>query len=106
MQFFSCCIPPLDEESTLSATKDKDTCNQDLPPLITNLQQDNLQDDNFCDIQDNFKLQYTPANIKHLEIVTTNQAISPLWFQHRRGRITGTKAHDVQVKSDSTDPIN
>uniref|UniRef100_A0A3Q1EA30 YqaJ viral recombinase domain-containing protein n=1 Tax=Acanthochromis polyacanthus TaxID=80966 RepID=A0A3Q1EA30_9TELE len=33
-------------------------------------------------------------------------AISPLWYEHRKGRITGTKAHDIYVLKDKTDPKN
>ncbi|WAR26954.1 ING4-like protein [Mya arenaria] len=37
---------------------------------------------------------------------TKGQNISPLWYNHRKGRITATKAHDVLTLKDSTCPDN
>jgi hypothetical protein len=39
-----------------------------------------------------------------LEGATKGQSVSPLWFEHRKGRITGTKAHDVLIWKGKGDP--
>ncbi|CAC5384490.1 unnamed protein product [Mytilus coruscus] len=39
---------------------------------------------------------------ENLEVATRNQAISSLWYQHRMGRITTSKAHDVLVRKSTT----
>jgi hypothetical protein len=44
--------------------------------------------------------------ISNLFKMTKNQNVSPLWYEHRKGRITGTKAHDVLVRRASTPPEN
>ena len=45
---------------------------------------------------------YEIAHIANLENVTRNQAISPIWYEHRKGRITGTTSHDVLIRKEST----
>ena len=48
----------------------------------------------------------TEEQIDNLFQRTKSQNISELWFEHGKGRITGTKAHDVLVRRDSTPPDN
>ena len=35
---------------------------------------------------------------------TKTQNISKLWYDHRKGRVTGTKAHDILVRKETTPP--
>ena len=37
---------------------------------------------------------------------TKTQNISELWYDHRKGRVTGTKAHDILVRKETTPPDN
>ena len=58
---------------------------------------------------DTFDITEKCSNIfqaDNLEAITRNQAISNLWHQHRMGRVTGTKAHDVLTRRDTTIPDN
>ena len=38
----------------------------------------------------------------NLEVATRDQTVSQLWFDYRKGRVMGTKAHDVLVRRDTT----
>ncbi|XP_071119026.1 uncharacterized protein [Haliotis cracherodii] len=99
-------IPPLDEEETDSADEDEDM--ESFPPSLTSLCHDLATDEDLVSICEKKWNDYNcePAQIQNLEEVTRNQAISPLWYEHRKGRITGTKAHDILVMKDTTDPTN
>ena len=47
-------------------------------------------------------LQCSQEHCNHLEEATRNQAVSQLWYNHRKGRVAGTKAHDVLVRRQTT----
>lgn len=106
--FFSL-IPKLDPEETDSASEDEDESN--LPKPLTALYSDeyatltNHQLKEKCS-QISKELQVTPEQCKELEQVTRNQSICPLWFEHRKGRITASKAHSVLKRRESTPPEN
>lgn len=48
----------------------------------------------------------TQDQIVELEKLTRDQAICPLWFEHRRGRITGSIAHELFRRKATTSPEN
>jgi len=48
----------------------------------------------------------TQDQIVELEKLTRDQAICPLWFEHRRGRITGSIAHELFRRKATTPPEN
>ncbi|XP_067655510.1 uncharacterized protein [Haliotis asinina] len=104
--FFKC-IPALDDEETDSAEEDGETYL--FPPTMTSLVcEDSITEK---DLESVCKEQWQAylcdsTQINNLEEATKNQAISPLWFEHRKGRITGTKAHDILVMKKTTDPKN
>lgn len=41
-----------------------------------------------------------------LENSTRSQSVCPRWYEHRKGRITASKAHDMYVHKDATPPEN
>ena len=93
--FFSL-IPKLDPEETDSASEDEDEPTH-LDPITclysqtyASLAADELQKKG-ADLIAN--LNYTSGQRENLELVTRNQSISPLWYEHRKGRITASKAH-------------
>ena len=47
-------------------------------------------------------LQCSQEQCNNLEEATRNQAVSQLWYNQRKGRVTGTKAHDVLVMRQTT----
>ncbi|VDI16885.1 Hypothetical predicted protein [Mytilus galloprovincialis] len=78
------------------------------PKLLTTFQ-DNDTDPNDLDLKCKFLFEtyscssYQSAN---LEVATRNQSVSPLWFQHRMGRVTASKAHDVLTRQATTPSAN
>lgn len=77
------------------------------PKLLTSLHQDPepTDIDSHClEISDSYKV--SPNQSNNLEVATRNQSISPLWYQHRMGRVTASKAHDVMTQKPSTPPDN
>ncbi|XP_067678814.1 uncharacterized protein [Haliotis asinina] len=100
---------PLDEEETDSADEDENM--QSFPPALTSLECNADEMKNADSLVSHCEKKWNqyhcePAQIHNLEEVTRNQAISPLWYEHRKGRITGTKAHSILVMKDNTDPAN
>ena len=106
---FSDTIPKLDPEETDTASENEDELQ--LPKPITSLfNEENLML-NPRELKDKCsetmaQLNYTKEQIENLEKKTRNQAISSLWYGHRKGRITASMAHKVLVKKDSTAPNN
>ncbi|XP_061703411.1 uncharacterized protein LOC133515122 [Syngnathoides biaculeatus] len=100
-------IPSLDDEETDTAEEEEET--RSLPPTITSLiSEDDITEDNItsvCEQQWN-SYKCTEDQIINLEIVTKDQAVSPIWYEHRKGRITGSKAHDILVMKATSDPKN
>ena len=47
-------------------------------------------------------LQCSQEQCNNLKEATTNQAVSQLWYNHQKGRVTCTKAHDVLVRRQTT----
>jgi hypothetical protein len=48
----------------------------------------------------------TDKQSRNLEKATRDQSISTLWYQHRNGRITASKGHDVLTLSPTTSQQN
>ena len=106
--FFSL-IPKLDPEETDSASEDEDESN--LPQPLTALYSEEYATLTKHQLKEKCsqlakELQVTPEQCKELEKVTRNQSICPLWFEHRKGRITASKAHRVLKRKESTPPDN
>ena len=106
--FFSL-IPKLDPEETDSASEDEDESN--LPQPLTALYSDEYATLTKHQLKEKCsqlakELQVTPEQCKELEEVTRNQSICPLWFEHRKERITASKAHSVLKGKESTPPDN
>ncbi|CAG2215690.1 unnamed protein product [Mytilus edulis] len=82
------------------------TYTEKYPKLLQSLQDPDISDiniDSHCkDIFSGYLCSDYQAT--NLEAATRNQAISPLWFQHRMGRVTASKAHDVWTRKDTTSP--
>lgn len=98
--FTSVMTPSIDNPPTSKTTDNK------YPQLLSTLQQtDNNDIDDLCNktIDSYTVSQYQAEN---LEVATRNQAISSLWYQHRMGRITASKAHDVLVRKETTPAAN
>uniref|UniRef100_A0A1X7UDI0 SWIM-type domain-containing protein n=1 Tax=Amphimedon queenslandica TaxID=400682 RepID=A0A1X7UDI0_AMPQE len=86
----------IDEEIN-SADSDVEDLVVDLPPLLSNLFHFNVKE---ADIQElcNRKfdsIRVTEDQAKNLSELTKEQAESHLWMQHRVGRITASKMHQV-----------
>jgi hypothetical protein len=67
----------------------------------------NFQDSDIFDITEKCNNIFQSYKVsEYLEAITRNQAISTSWYQHRMGRVTGTIAHDVLTRRDTTIPDN
>jgi hypothetical protein len=106
---FFTCIPRLDPEETETASETGEN-QRILPPLRDFYEKGNisLQPDELQQKAKRVWEEYkcSDQQIQDLEEQTRAQSVSPLWFEHRKGRITGTKAHDVLVLKKTTDPGN
>lgn len=93
-------IPKLDPDDTDTASEGEDV--NEIPQLLSSLQDQDCsklqgpQLRSYCEeIWRNYCRNLSAAQISRLQTVTTKQAVSPLWFEHRKGRVTGSKVHDV-----------
>ena len=68
-----------------------------LPPLLSSLIDEtvDLNTDQCEKIWADYEQKISMEACEKLEEATRSQSICPLWYQHRKGRITGSKAHDV-----------
>ena len=104
-------IPKLDPEDTDSASEDEDEVNY-FPEPITSLHQEEYSSLSKKELQGKSKeillklSRITQDQILELEKLTREQAICPLWFEHRRGRITGSIAHELFRRKATTPPEN
>jgi hypothetical protein len=103
-------VPPLDPDET-------ETCSDNHDPevglqLLRNLYEPGI--DAFemdfqkkCEeIWEVYKKECTQELIDGLEAKTRLQSQCSLWLEHRKGRISASKFHDVVVRRDSTNPKN
>uniref|UniRef100_A0A8C6TKY7 Uncharacterized protein n=1 Tax=Neogobius melanostomus TaxID=47308 RepID=A0A8C6TKY7_9GOBI len=96
-------IPRLDPEET-----DTESETEQLYEIVRPLrdlyqeQSEEISDDKLKIIWATYRC--TAEQAKELELETKGQAVCPLWFEQRKGRITASKAHDVLVRKDKTDP--
>ncbi|KAH3822281.1 uncharacterized protein LOC127881093 [Dreissena polymorpha] len=99
-------IPKLDPEETETASEGGEfqECMQSLRGL--NREHGTLPVDNesLRRIWSHYKC--SKEQVDMLEKETRGQSVCPLWFEHRKGRITGTKAHDVFVMKESSNTDN
>ena len=99
-------IPKLDPEETDSASEGEDEFHVMEPLTLLQIENSNLsghQLEQKCkEVFDS--IHVTSDQVKELEFRTREQSVCKLWFEHRRGRITGSKFHDVIVRRDSTPP--
>ncbi|XP_021342823.1 uncharacterized protein LOC110443137 [Mizuhopecten yessoensis] len=100
--FFTSIKPSINNQPQNSPTQDK------YPQLLSTLQQPHYNPDDINVICSNTYTAYniTPSQAANLETATRDQSVSPLWFQHRMGRVTGSKAHDVLTRKSTTKPDN
>lgn len=99
-------IGKLDPEETDSASEGKDEFHI-MEPLtslyIENCKLSVIELEEKCkEVFDS--LRVTSSQVKELELRTHEQSVCKLWFDHRRGRITASKFHDVVIRKDSTPP--
>ncbi|XP_069108751.1 uncharacterized protein [Argopecten irradians] len=78
------------------------------PKLLSTLQQPDYNPDDVDTISSTKFSSYkvTQTQAVNLEIATRDQSVSPLWYEHRMGRVTGSKAHDVLTRKATTPPDN
>lgn len=94
-------IPKLDPEETDTASETEDA--SELPDLLTCLYSDQYADRCQSDLITEgtnlwSRVKISLEQIKNLEEVTRSQSTNKLWFEHRKGRITASKAHEVYKK--------
>lgn len=97
--FFST-IPKLDPDETDSASEVEET--DIVPPPLTSFYQEfyiSLSPSELAAAAHERWARYcqelTVNQVVTLEERTRSQSVCPLWFEHRKGRITGSKVHDV-----------
>ena len=99
-------IPKLDPEETDSASEGEDEFHVMEPLTSLQIDNSNLSGPQFAqkckEVFDSIRV--TTDQVKELELRTHEQSVCKLWFEQRRGQITGTKFHDVIVRRDSTPP--
>lgn len=99
-------IPKLDPEETDSASEGEDEFHVMEPLTLLQIENSNLsghQLEQKCkEVFDS--IHVTSDQVKELKFRTHEQSVCKLWFEHRRGRITGSKFHNVIVRRDSTPP--
>ena len=99
-------IPKLDPEETDSASEGEDEFHVMEPLTSLQIDNSNLSGPQFAqkckEVFDSIRV--TSDQVKELELKTREQSVCKLWFEHRCGRITGTKFHDVIVRRDWTPP--
>jgi len=106
---FSSLIPRLDPEETDSASEDEDESN--IPQPLTALYSEGYASLSKYQLNEKCsqiakELQVTPEQCKELEKVTRNQSVCPIYSEHRKGRITASKAHSEVKRKKSTPPEN
>ncbi|CAG2209461.1 unnamed protein product [Mytilus edulis] len=98
-------LPPLNGIEMLPP-EEKTQPTEKFPKLLTSLHQPDIAPNSEY-INDTYqKYTVTDSQAYHLEEATRNQAVSPLWFEHRKGRVTASKAHDVLRMREQTAPDN
>ncbi|XP_033729776.1 uncharacterized protein LOC117318968 [Pecten maximus] len=91
-----------DNDSDMHQIEQNVTTKEKYPVLLTTISDSTSEESK----KTLFEYVVTEAQCHNLEKATRNQAVSPLWYQHRMGRITASKAHDVLVRKDTTSPDN
>lgn len=99
-------IDKLDPEDTDSASEDEDEISLLTPLTYLHevYSQNDMSEADILELFQSGKMWPTQANIIDLEKKTRDQAISKLWYEHRRGRITASKFHEVCNRRLSTSP--
>ncbi|CAG2244518.1 unnamed protein product [Mytilus edulis] len=107
--FFSL-IPPMNDEVTVeTSVKVKHTKEEKLPRPLTSfydVTNKELTLQELIDKSDQLFRNYhcSISQSANLFKITEAQNISPLWFEHRKGRITASKAHEVLTLRPTTNP--
>jgi hypothetical protein len=94
-----------DGEATDSAEEEEEC--ETYPQTLTSFYDDEFSGDlekHCSDIYKNYSC--TELQVANLELKTKSQSVCPMWFEHRKGRITGTKVHSVVHRRSSTKPDN
>ena len=96
--FFSL-IPPISEESEpVTVPKPTQVC---FPRTLPSFHSEEYKDASTQELEEKsaqFLTSYecTEEQINNLFQRTKTQNISELWYEHRKGRVTGAKAHDLR----------
>ena len=98
--FTSVSIPGLTDKSPPTSLNPPKS--EKYPKLLTTFSEPPLK--NSTEIYDTYTV--TKQQVTNLEMATKNQAVSPLWYQHRMGRVTASKAHSVLTRRETTCPDN
>ena len=99
-------IPRLDPEETETATETGESNEfvQPLRELYSEKGGQEVNNDELNFIWSNYKCSQQQAH--NLETETKGQSVCPLWYEQRKGRITASKAHDILVRKQTTNPNN
>lgn len=104
--FFSL-IPPIFDEAPTKSTKPPPVDN--FPRTLTGLYEEvnkSLSPEELLSKSESVFNFYrcTETQIRNLFLVTRSQTVSSLWYEHRKGRITASKAHEVLTLRPTTCP--
>ena len=101
-------VPKLNPEETDSASEGEDEFHVMEPLTSLQIENGNLSghelEQKCKEVFDS--IHVTSDQVKELELRTREQSVCKLWFEHRHGRITASKFHDVIVRRDLTPPDN
>lgn len=101
-------VPKLNPEETDSASEGEDEFHVMEPLTSLQIENSNLSghelEQKCKEVFDS--IHVTSDQVKELELRTREQSVCKLWFEHRHGRITASKFHDVIVRRDLTPPDN
>lgn len=105
--FFTLIPPVHPDQQTVIVDRKADS----LPTLLTNLYDEKnkmLSDGELSEKAKGVRstMACSKDQIEYLFKRTQTQNVSPLWYEHRNGRVTGTKSHDILVRKDATLPDN
>ena len=97
-----------DSSKTDSASEAEDDYDIALPESLTSLldiqNQDLDRQQLLAKVDEVVYKMYPVRSIAALEAATVGQAANPLWYEHRFGRVTASKAKELFALRDSTDP--
>ncbi|XP_014666793.1 PREDICTED: uncharacterized protein LOC106808546 [Priapulus caudatus] len=104
--FFDTIYPIGDDGEDTDSAEEEERC-ETYPQTLTSISDPEFSGDLTKRCTDVWsRYQCSELQVANLERRTLSQSVCPLWFEHRKGRITGTKAHSVVHRRETTDPCN